>query len=64
MKIHQTIKLLLITFSFQAKSLTFGPITTLLALAEAQCTLSQLMIHKVRIDSKHKDFYGHIGSIL
>jgi hypothetical protein len=62
MKIHQTLSLLIITFSLQSQSLTFGPTTTLFNLDGAHWTLSQPMIPTASSDGKHIDFYGLTGS--
>ena len=62
MKYHHILILLLITFSLQAQSITFGPTTTLFALDGAHWPLSQPMIPTVSIDGKHVDFYGLTGS--
>ena len=62
MKIHQTLSLLIITFSLQSQSLTFGPTTTLFSLDAAHWALSQPMIPAASSDGKHVDFYGLTGS--
>jgi hypothetical protein len=58
MKIHQTLSLLIITFSLRAQSLTFGSTSSLFHQNAASWELSQPMIPKASSDGKYMDFYG------